>query len=189
MHLKTSLAILLAALATPVAAQNRAPDFRLSKINRNLISTPEFNYSGAGTFRSSNRDRWLEVEVEFSSALEFTEEATFQYYLLVNGKLLIGEVTHVNILGGKDLRSVMYVPPRALAHLLGHRPLTANVVENIAVQITLKGAVQDELSLARARPQWYSSLPAVPNLVLNKNETPFAPLYWDRYEMIKPVGH
>jgi hypothetical protein len=40
----------------------------------------------------------------------------------------------------------------------------------------------------RARPQWYSGLPAVAGFTLNKNETPFAPLYWDRYEQIKPAG-
>ena len=28
-------------------------------------------------------------------------------------------------------------------------------------------------------------MPQVAGLVLNKNETPFAPLYWDRYEQIK----
>ena len=31
-------------------------------------------------------------------------------------------------------------------------------------------------------------LPAVAGFTLNKNETPFAPLYWDRYEQIKPAG-
>ena len=188
MHAKIALTILWAALAGPVAAQNRPADFRLTKITRNLIATPEFNYSGAETFRTNTRDRWLEVEVEFSSALAFTEEATFKYFILVNGKLLTGEVTHVNLVGGKELRSVMYVPPRALAYLMANRPLTLNTVENIAIQVSLKGAVQDELSLARSKPDWFSALPAEAGFLLNKNETPFAPLYWDRYEQIKPAG-
>jgi hypothetical protein len=41
------------------------------------------------------------------------------------------------------------------------------------------------LSLTRAAAQWYKAIPALSGLVLNKNETPFAPLYWDRYEQIK----
>jgi hypothetical protein len=188
MHAKIALTILLTALAGTVSAQNRGADFQLKKITRNLIATPEFNYSGAGTFRPPTHDRWLELEVEFSTALEFTDELTFKYFILINGKLLTGEVTHVNILGGKELHSVMYIPPRALAHILGNRPLTANAVENVAVQVLQQGAVKDELSLARARPQWFAALPAVSDLVLNKNETPFAPLYWDRYEQIKPAG-
>ncbi|MEO8438942.1 MAG: Amuc_1102 family pilus-like protein [Spartobacteria bacterium] len=185
---KIVLTIFLAALAGSAAAQNRGADFQLTKITRNLISAPEFNYSGAETYRINSRDRWLEVEVEFVAAPEFTDELTLKYFILINGKLLTGEVTHVNILPGKELRSVMYVPPRALAHIMGNRPLTANTVENVAVEVVQQGAVKDELSLARGRPQWFAGLPAVSGLALNKNETPFAPLYWDRYEQIKPAG-
>jgi hypothetical protein len=188
MNRKIALTILLATLAGTVFAQNRGADFQLTKITRNLIATPEFNYSGAGTFHANTHDRWLEVEVEFSAAPEFTDEATFKYLILINGQLLTGEVTHVNILAGKELRSVMYVPPHALAHLMGTRPLTANAVENIAVQVLQQGTVKDEQSLARARPQWFSALPQLTGFVLNKNETPFAPLYWDRYAQIKPAG-
>lgn len=47
------------------------------------------------------------------------------------------------------------------------------------------GAVKDELSLARAPAQWFAALPPISGFVLNKNETPFAPLYWDRYAQIK----
>jgi hypothetical protein len=187
MHRKIALTTLSLVLVSSVVAQNRANDFQITKITRNLIATPEFNYSGAGTFRPPTHDRWLEVEVEFSAVPEFTDELTFKYFILINGKLLTGEVTHVNILGGKELHSVMYVPPRALAHILGNRTLTANAVENVAVQVLQQGSVKDERSLARTRPQWFAALPAVSGFVLNKNETPFAPLYWDRYEQIKPA--
>jgi hypothetical protein len=79
----------------------------------------------------------------------------------------------------------MYVSPRALARVMGSRALTPNAVQNIAVQIVQQGAVKSELSHDRAQPQWFASMPAVAGSVLNKNETPFAPLYWDRYEQIK----
>jgi hypothetical protein len=54
------------------------------------------------------------VEVEFTAAPEFTDELTFKYFILINGKLLIGEVTHVNIATGRQSRSVMYVASPAL---------------------------------------------------------------------------
>ena len=44
---------------------------------------------------------------------------------------------------------------------------------------------KDEFSLVRAAAQWYNTTPALPGMVLKKSETPFAPLYWDRYEEIK----
>ena len=167
-------------------AQGRpAGEFQIGKITRNLITTPLYSYTGAQQFQSNQRDRWLEVEVEFAAAPEFTDELTFKYFILINGKLLTGEVTHVNVPAGRDNRSVMYVSPRTIARLMGNRPMTPNAIQNIAVQIVQQGAVKAESSLDRAAPNWFASMPQVGGLVLNKNETPFAPLYWDRYEQIK----
>ena len=160
-------------------------EFQLTRITKNLISTPQFVFTGAEQYVPNQRDRWLEVEVEFSSAPEFSDELTFKYYILVNGKLLTGEVMHTNIAAGRDNRSVMYVSPKTLARVMGNKPVTPNVVQNIAVQIVQQGALKSELSLTNAPANWFSSIPQVAGLVLNKNETPFAPLYWDRYEQIK----
>jgi hypothetical protein len=131
----------------------------------------------------------LEVEVEFAAAPEFTDELTFKYFVLLNGRVLTGEVTHTGIMAGRENRSVMYVSPKALARFTNNRPLAPNLVQNIAVQIVQQGAVKDELSLTRAAAQWYTTVPQVAGFLLNKNETPFAPLYWDRYEQIKPAAH
>ena len=68
---------------------------------------------------------------------------------------------------------------------MGNRPATPNAVQNIAVQIVQQGAVKDEMSTAHAAPQWYAAMPQLTGFVLNKSQTPFAPLYWDRYEQIK----
>src|SRR5216110_1067045 len=162
-----------------------AADFQITKITKNLISTPEFNYGGGGQYRINQRDRWLEVEVEFVAAPDWTDELTFKYYILFNGSLLTGEVTHVNIPAGRENRSVMYVPPRVLARFANNRPITENLCQNIAVQIVQQGTLKDQASLAKAPPQWYSAMPQVSGLLLTKDQTPFAPLYWDRYEQIK----
>jgi hypothetical protein len=173
-------------LAPSVAfSQGRASEFQITKITKNLISTPQYTYSGAEQFQANQRDRWLEVEVEFTAAPEWTDELTFKYYILFNGTLLTGEVTHTNIPAGRNDRSVMYVSPRTLARFSNNQPITANMFQNIAVQIVQQGAVKDELTLARAPAQWFTTIPQVSGFVLNKNQTPFAPLYWDRYEQIK----
>ena len=168
------------------SAQTRAAsEFQITKITRNLIPTPQFAYTGAAQNQTSQRDRWLEVEVEFRATPELTSELAFKYYILFNGTLLTGEVTHVNIPAGRENRSVMYIPPRALARFANNRPITENSCQNIAVQIVQGGAVKAETSLNRAQPQWFEALPQVSGLVLNKDQTPFAPLYWDRYEQIR----
>jgi hypothetical protein len=162
-----------------------ASDFQITKITKNLISAPQFIYTGAQQYQANQRDRWLEVEVEFSAAPEFTDELTFKYYILFNGKLLTGEVSHTNIPAGTSNRSVMYVSPRTLARFGGNRPVTASSFQNIAVQIEQQGVVKAELSLVRAPAQWLTTVPQISGFVVNKNETPFASLYWGRYEQIK----
>jgi hypothetical protein len=187
--MKVSLRVaLLVLFLTPlrVHAQARGPsDFQIMKITKNLISTPQFAYTGAEQYQTNQRDRWLEVEVEFTAAPQWTDELTFRYYILFNGKLLTGEVTHTNISAGRNNRSVMYVSPRTLARFSDNRPFTVNSFQNIAVQIVQQGVAKDELSLTRSPAQWFATIPQISGFVLNKNETPFAPLYWDRYEQIK----
>jgi hypothetical protein len=172
-----------------VFGQGRASEFHINKITKNLISTPQYQYSGAEQYQANQRDRWLEVEVEFTATPEWTDELTFKYYILFNGTLLTGEVTHTNIPAGRDDRSVMYISPRTLERFASNRSITANMFQNIAVQIVQQGAVKDQLSLTRASAQWFNTIPQVSGFVLNKNETPFAPLYWDRYEQIKTSAH
>ena len=181
-----SLVAFLTFLPLIASAQTRpVADFQITKIAKNLIPTPQFAYAGGVQHQTDQPDRWLEVEVEFKATPELTNELTFKYYILFNGTLLTGEVTHVNIPAGRENRSVMYVPPRALARFSNKRAITENSCQNIAVQIVQQGAVKAEASLNRAQPQWFEALPQVSGLVLNKDQTPFAPLYWDRYEQIK----
>jgi hypothetical protein len=187
MKVSLQFALLVLFFTPPmVSAQVRVlNDFQITKITKNLILTPQFTYGGAEQHPTDQRDRWLEVEVEFAAAPAWTDDLTFRYYILFNGRVLTGEVTHTNIPAGRGNRSIMYVSPWTLKRFGDNRPLTMNSFQNIAVQIVQQGAVKDELSLVRAPAQWFAAMPQISGFVLNKNETPFAPLYWDRYEQIK----
>jgi len=188
-RMETRTFILICAVALlpyAAAAQTRGlGEFQITKITKNLISAPQFTYTGAEQYQTNQRDRWLEVEVEFSAAPEFTDELTFKYYILFNGKLLTGEVRHSNIAAGTNNRSVMYISPRTLARFGGNRPVTPSSFQNIAVQIEQQGVVKDEASLLRTPAQWFATIPQISGFVVNKDQTPFAPLYWGRYEQIK----
>lgn len=166
-----------------------ADDFVLTKVSRSLITAPIFSYSGAQSFDIEREARWLAVEADFSAQPEFTDELTLRYYVLINGKLLKGEVTHVNISAGRDNHSVMYLPPRALARFVRNPTLIEKSIQNIAVQIVQAGVVKSELSLLRgSQPRWFADIPKVSGMLLNKHETPFAPLYWEHYLQIKTGG-
>jgi hypothetical protein len=88
----------------------------------------------------------------------------------------------VSIPKGKEHFAVMYVTPRSLDRLTGGRPLTASSIQNAWVTATRQGQT---LSQAAYKPMAVPNVPHLTGMVLNKNETPFAPLYYDRYETIK----
>ncbi|HWB59324.1 MAG TPA: Amuc_1102 family pilus-like protein, partial [Chthoniobacteraceae bacterium] len=101
-----------------------------------------------------------------------------------------GEVTHVNVLKGAGLYSVMYLSPKTVTRVLNGSPAIANSIDDISVQFYAKGKMVGE---GTTKPQfqsgWWTSTTFTPidGALLNKNQTPFAPLYWDRYEEIKPA--
>jgi hypothetical protein len=173
----------LALVAVTASAQSPVGpgSVKLGKVQPEVVKTPEYNVTG-GPQKRSKTGQWLEVEVEFETKPEDIDELTFKYTILVEKKLLDGEVTHVNIPKGRDHYSVIYVSPRTLEKLTGGKPLTGASIENVWVECSKQGQILDKASF---RPGVPPNLPHLPGLVLTKDETPFAPLFYDRYEAIK----
>ena len=167
-----------------VLAQGRATDFTASKVTVELISTPEYQFTGTQR-RSDTREKWMEIEAEFEATPEFTEELTFKYYVQINKVVFIGEVTHVDIAKGKGLYSVMYISPRSISRIMDGKILSANAIEKVSVEISKQGALVGYGSWKNEKQGWWATSPQKPGFLRNKNETPFAPLYWSRYEAIK----
>src|SRR5436309_8217114 len=122
--------IVSASVATAMAQPRGAVDFQLLKISTNFISSPQFTYTGAEQFQADQRERWLEVEVTFACAPEFTDELTLKYFILVIGKLFTGEVTHVNIPAGRENGPVINVTPKPLQRLMLGRTVANNALQN-----------------------------------------------------------
>jgi hypothetical protein len=180
--LSISAAALLALLWQAAAQAPVGPgSVKLGKVQPEVIKTPEYNITG-GPQKRSKVGQWLEVEVDFETKPEDIDELTFKYTIMVEKKLLDGEVTHINIPKGRDHYSVMYVAPRSLEKLTGGRPLSPASIENAWVIVSKQGQVLDQASF---KPGPVPNLPHLSGMVLNKMETPFAPLFFDRYEAIK----
>ena len=129
----------IALVCGSISAFGQVRDFQLLRIAPNFISSPQFTYTGAEQYVADLRERWLEVEVTLAAAPEFSDELTVKYFILFNGRLLTGEVTHTNIPAGRENRSVMYVPPKALQRLMLGRPVTNGALQNVAVQLLQQG--------------------------------------------------
>ena len=62
------------------------------------------------------------------------------------------------------------------------KAFTASALEGVWVDVSKSGQVLATFTTSKGAAP---NLPQLPGLVVNKSETPFALLYWDRYEAIK----
>ena len=161
-------------------------DYAINKIQTNFVQTPLIGYVGS-TKPNGPQQNWLEMEVEFKSYVDITEQLDFKYYVYFENKCLVGSVSHVDIPKGLNLLSVMYVPPHALVRLSGGK--ASKNIQEVTVQIFSKGQLVAQKSLKGTPGEWWAKLDQDTGSVLNKNETPFASLYWDRYVAIKAAAH
>lgn len=187
-------AVLIASvlLAVTAATSYGRADYVIRKISPSVVITPQYSITLGTTPPTGKNQQWIQVEVDFQSTVPWTDELTFRYYILLAGACLTGEVTHVDIPAGRDLYSVMYVAPHTIDKVLKGRALASLDIENVGVEIVNQGQVLTMASFKNAgygQAQWWQSMQQVTGRVLNKNQTPFGPLFWDRYEQIKiPAG-
>lgn len=183
--MKTHIISAILGLAFVYQASAQAPvgpgSVKINKVLPAVVKTPEIQFQG-GVQKRSTPGNWLEVEVEFEVKAEEIDELTFAYTIGIENRLLDGQVTHVNIPKGRDRYSVMYVAPRAIEKLTGGKPLTGGSIQNVWVVVSRQGQVLDQQAF---KPGPIPNLPHTAGMVLNKSETPFAPLFFDRYEAIK----
>jgi hypothetical protein len=163
--------------------------FVIKNINVSTPKTPEFQTQGGETqAKRYTLGAWLEVEVEFSATAP-TPEVVFRYDFAINGKLLTGEQTVVDVQPGQSLFTIVYVAPRTISTLLKGQPLTVNTLQNARVQIQRPG-VAAPLAVKFQKEggaNFFSTAQQIPGFVLNKAQTPFANLWWDRYETVRPA--
>jgi hypothetical protein len=195
-----SIAAVLLFLAGSALGQVQNADFRILKIEPNFLESP--TYSGPRFDKRGPRAKsWLEVEVTFEwqprlREPKYTNELTFNYYILLKNKspqypqgtLLVGSVTHVTIPQEGEMHSSVYVSPRTLERLFDAK-LPANAEQalvDVGVTITKQGQQVASASWKSKSGEWWPQFQPIPGFVLNKGETPFAPLAWDYFEAIKP---
>jgi len=180
-------ALTLLTAAAPVFSQANQ-EYQVKKVEVSFVTTPEYNVNPPA--KQVRSQKWMAVDVTFDAKPEVTDELVFNYYILFNKRLFVGQVHHVSILEGRDLHSVAYMSPRAIAQILGKKQLTASDLENVSVTITKPG-ISAPVALGSYKPsrgEWWGTMKQEQGYVVNKSETPFAPLSWDYYEALKPAA-
>lgn len=187
------LAFAFAALSTAALGAPLVPvpvtskNVKIEKIQPAVVGTPEFMVTQT-TAKRSQAQKWLEIEVEFEvSGVEMVDELTFKFDVLLNGKLCPGEITHINIPKGRDRYTIMYVSPRNIERITDGKPLNPGMIMNAWVTILRQGQVL-AISSMKEKGKPVPNMPLFPGMLLPKAETPFAPLWSDRYEAVKPAN-
>ena len=183
-------------LAAPVHAQGKADVGDLVFDN---IPSPEF----AGVKNKSFKPKdWLEVEagikVPAASAdqkkIGFINQVTVKWYVAMDnpdGKgfvMLSKTINHINVPVDEEVFSSVYLSPSTLKRLTGKDRAGKSAVKAVGLEVLVDGVKVGQGSV-KQKDGWWAS-PSLSNQsdkfpLLNKMETPFAPMWWDRYAEIQ----
>jgi len=200
-------ALFLVTCVMPLNAQGK-PEFSIKKIESAFFETPQIS---AGTYRKQQPGAarpvpWLEVDVNFErdevskDAARFSDDLTVNFYILLNNAalnqdkqptLLTGTTTISDVPYGKGMHVAAFVSPQSIARYFdGKAPATAQqAVVDVGVTISNATGVvaifsSKSTEVAKQGKGWWESesgMTKVSGRVLEKSQTPFAPLAWDYY--------
>lgn len=157
-------------------------------------------YQGPGKQKTFKPKDWLEVEAKINIAGgvaakgKVCEKLTVKWYVAVKNPEKIGtyllltkDVEHMNIPYDEDVWVSVYLSPVSIKRLTGTDRPGKNSVEVVGYEVLVNGVkVAEESSSARFKVGWWNAASdkmskndTVP--LLNKAETPFRAMWWDRY--------
>ena len=156
----------------------------IDKIEGKKVMTPEYQIKKS-QFTARTRE-WFQIITSYDTKPEWVDDISFKYYVLVKDKsgdvgnrqaLFSGEVNYINVEKGKH-KSDMYLHPSTIARF--------GEVQAVAVIVSVQGRVEAIESLPTSNERWWEKLTPVDGMLLNRMQTPFAMLYFDDYEAVKP---
>ena len=191
-------ALVLFTSPTKSHAQQGPVKVEVGKIIVTAPATPRFSLDGKSSKKRDDQKVWLEVEVQFQAKMagkdDYIDDLQFDYFVYFDvpardGKrnLYTCTVNHINTPKDEEMFSAVYVSPTSLGKIFGKdKNINPNDVW-VAVEIKANGALVGGDATKDAAKKWWNSqvITRVTDVLLNKGQTPFAPLWWDRYPEIK----
>lgn len=196
-------AVALAALTMVSNVHAQAGKVEASDPKFDNLDSPEV---GGNTGRKSWKPKeWLEAEVKLKIEMpsnykqNFIDSVTVKWFVAVENPsgsgyvLLEKEVEHVNVPVGEEVYSSVYLSPAAIKRLSGSERASKSVVSHVGGEVLVNGTSlqsnKERYFTSKGKIGWWTSgslsrYDRIP--LLNKNETPFKFLWWDRYAEIKP---
>jgi len=159
------------------------------------LLSPEIS---AGKNKSFKPKSWLEIETKLKVSMSpappsaTCDRLTVKWYVAIKNPersgtllLLTKDIDHVNVPLEEDVYASVYLSPASLKRITGSDRGGKNAVEYVGYEILINGQKVAE-GTSKGRPGWWavaspkiSRSDAVP--LLNKAESAFSNLWWDRY--------
>lgn len=196
-------AAFVAAVLAPCAAL--AQSFKVDVDKPAVVEILSPDNAGSAAKKSFKPKDWMEVEMKFKIEAKdkdkkFANKVTVKWYVAAKnpdprGKgfvLLEKEVTHVNVPIGEDVYTSIYLSPNSVMRLTGGDKVSKSDIENAGGEILVEGQQpvggKKGYFTMGGKPGWWTSgnlsrYDKIP--LLNKAETPFKFLWWDRYAEIE----
>jgi hypothetical protein len=193
----SALAAIAALVIAPMAS---ALDIaQVGKLNFDSIPSPSIS---AGKDKGFKPKDWLEVEAEIvippqsdeQKKAGFIDEVTVKWYVAVKNRegkgmiKLMKEIEHINIPVNEPIYSSVYLSPATIHRLTGQDRAGKTAVEVVGLEVFIAGTKVGQAT-SKMSPGWWEA-PSLSDQsskypLLNKNETPFAVFWYDRYAEIK----
>ncbi len=169
---------------------------------------PQFDDLQSPVFTTGGKDKgfkpkdWLEIEAAFTVKMapeppsKTAERILVKWYIAVQHPdkkgsflLLTKDVTHVNVPLNEEIFSSVYLSPASVKRLTGSDRAGKGMVELVGYEVLVNGE-KVAMETNKNKVGWWNTASdkisrsdTVP--LLNKMETPFAHLWWDRYAEIQ----
>jgi hypothetical protein len=159
------------------------------------LPSPEFPGGKSKAFKPKD---WLEIETKLNLSLspeptsKTCDKVIVKWYVAVKSPekpgtflLITKDIEYVNVPLSEDVYCSVYLSPSSIKRLTGYDRAGKGAVEYVGFEVLINGEkVAQETS--KGKVGWWSAASdkisrteKVP--LLNKAETPFAPMWWDRY--------
>ena len=196
--LRKSFSITLAAFIVALSvgsASGQAAKVLGDKPTFDDIPSPEFGGVKNKAFKPKD---WLEIETKLNISLspepatKTCDKITVKWYIAVKNAeksgtflLFTKDIDYVNVPVSEEVYCSVYLSPSSIKRLTGFDRAGKSAVEYVGYEVLINGEkVAQETS--KGKPGWWnadsdkiSRSDKVP--LLNKTETPFASMWWDRY--------
>lgn len=164
------------------------------------VLSPEFSGMKGKPFKGKD---WLEVEARIKVDMapepknKTCDALTVKWYIAVDNPDKAGtflkltkEIEYVNVPLKEDVYCSVYISPASIRRLTGFERSGKRAIKFVGFEVIVDGKVMASSSDKAGKEGWWTTASsviadstAVP--LLNKMETPFASIWWDRYAEIK----